>query len=193
MKNFKQLQRDQIFLDIFSKMIVIIPAISFILSLCWTSFYFYGLGVDLLKAPLSISDFALAFRAWGPWLVALIGAILVGTTFSIVVNLLFIFIAKFIGEKYPWFKKLCTEDIKNSYLIIILICTILIGISYFAYKKGVSDKSLSDKCEVISLYTPQETFIGTVIALEKGLLIKDIRMSETVFLYNEQIKKIIYK
>lgn len=186
-------------LDICAKAIIVIPAGSFFISICSNVAFFAGLGVGMSSIPVSIYDFIMAFRMWFAIFILLCVFSFISfkvskfISYIILTSLDYIFIAsksKFICGLLKFLKttvskkKIQAGDLLFS---IILVCfmSFLKGASYAGNQGNVYVKQDNPKQTI-------ETLDGSIIALDKGIVIKQCN-SMIMFIFNENIIKIEYK
>ena len=186
-------------LDIGAKAILVIPAGSFFISIGCNAAFFTGVGVGLSSIPFSIYDFIMAFRMWFSTSILLLTIYTINNFISKAFTFTSLFILKNIYElhKFVFLNKLIlflTKSVNRLAtniviliisIIAIFICSFIKGINYPG-NYGIVYTNIESKKENF------ETMSGSIISLDKGVLLKDYNDNVT-FIFNENIKKIEYK
>lgn len=185
-------------LDICAKAILVIPAGSFFISICSNVAFFSGLGIGLSAIPFSIYDFIMAFRMWFAIFILLCIFSYISFTLSkfasffILIPLDYLaitFKSKFINFSLEVLKTTVSRNkirLGDLALSIIVICflSFLKGASYSGNHGNVYVKQEDSKA-------PTSTIDGSIIALDKGILLKQSDNMIT-FIFNDKIVKIEY-
>lgn len=186
-------------LDICAKAIIVIPAGAFFISIGCNAAFFAGVGVGLSSIPFSIPDFIMAFRMWFAISILLLITYTINNFLAKYLSLISLFLLKQIYKlhNFVFLNKLIlfltrsTSKITTNLTILIIsiiaifVCSFMNGDTYPGNYGLVytNIESKNGKFEVID---------GSVISLDKGVIVKDYNDNAT-FIFNGNIKKIEYK